>query len=190
MLCALLFGLSAGHKAGLAIVAACFVVFALISAFFVPRRWPNFPGSGLRPFMAAAALFFVGMMLAVIFLAKEAGGEAAAGGKETTGESATEPATTSAGKPRSVTVAEVDYKIRLNTPTLVRGSYIFVLKNEGKDVHNLTISGPDVNNAATPTIAGGKTAKLQAALRPGTYELYCSVPGHKALGMDLKLRVT
>ncbi len=190
MLSALFSGLSAGHKAGLGIVAASFVLFAVASALFVPRRWPNFPGTGLRPFIAAAAVFFVGMMFAVVFLAKESGDEAAAKGGEGTGQAGTDPTTTSAGRPRTVTVDEVDYKIKLDTPTLVRGSYVFVLHNNGKDVHNLTISGPDVNNAATPTIAGGKTARVQATLRPGTYELYCSVTGHKALGMDLKIRVS
>jgi uncharacterized cupredoxin-like copper-binding protein len=27
-------------------------------------------------------------------------------------------------------------------------------------------------------------------LKAGTLELYCSVPGHKAAGMDLKVKVT
>jgi uncharacterized cupredoxin-like copper-binding protein len=30
---------------------------------------------------------------------------------------------------------------------------------------------------------------LTAQLKPGTYELYCSVTGHKQLGMDVKVPV-
>jgi hypothetical protein len=63
---------SAGNKAGLAVVAGAFIVFAVISAYVVPSRWPDFPGgSGLRPFLAATAGFFVAMMLAVWFFARE-----------------------------------------------------------------------------------------------------------------------
>jgi uncharacterized cupredoxin-like copper-binding protein len=47
-----------------------------------------------------------------------------------------------------------------------------------------------VKKAATPTIAAGKTAKLKVKLAKGTYELYCSVPGHKQLGMDTHITVS
>ena len=35
-----------------------------------------------------------------------------------------------------------------------------------------------------------KTGTLTATLKAGTVELYCSVPGHKAAGMDLKIKVS
>ena len=57
-------------------------------------------------------------------------------------------------------------------------------------MHNLAIEGPGVSGEKTPTIGPGKTAKLAVELGPGTYELYCAVPGHKQLGMVLKLKVT
>ena len=43
------------------------------------------------------------------------------------------------------------------------------------------------------SVAGGPyhlTATLTATLKPGTVELYCSVPGHKAAGMDVKIKVS
>jgi hypothetical protein len=69
---ALVAGLSAGNKAGLAVVAGVFILFALSAAILIPSRWPDFPtGAGLRPFLAATAALFVGMMLAVYFFARE-----------------------------------------------------------------------------------------------------------------------
>ncbi|MFL5941360.1 MAG: plastocyanin/azurin family copper-binding protein [Gaiellaceae bacterium] len=36
----------------------------------------------------------------------------------------------------------------------------------------------------------GESKTLTVDLKPGTYDLYCSVPGHKQAGMDLKLTVS
>ena len=55
--------------------------------------------------------------------------------------------------------------------------------------HNLTVNGPGVTDKATPTFAPGGTEDLTVTLKNGTYDLYCSVPGHKQLGMDTHLTV-
>jgi cytochrome c6 len=71
-------GLSSGHKIGLAAVGAAFIVFALVSAFVLPRRSPNFPGRGLGWYVVVCVLFFVAMLSAVLVFgreAKEAGAE-------------------------------------------------------------------------------------------------------------------
>jgi plastocyanin len=174
----MLLGLSTGHKLGLALVGAAFIFFALASAFLIPRFRPDYPGPrGLRFFLVGALALFVGMMAAVYFFGKEAkeakGGEAAA----------------ATGGRRSVKVTEVDFKIKLPQRTFSPGGYEFDLTNDGPSPHNLTINGPGVSNAATPTIGKGKTAKVDATLKAGTYEFYCSVPGHKQLGMDLHVKV-
>ena len=62
----------------------------------------------------------------------------------------------------------------------------FIVKNVGQVAHNLTIQG----GKATPNIAGGDTAKLTVTLKKGSYTLYCSVPGHRQLGMVTKLTAT
>jgi uncharacterized cupredoxin-like copper-binding protein len=53
------------------------------------------------------------------------------------------------------------------------------------EMHNVTIqngtNGPVVG--ATPTFTGG-TRILTANLKPGTYTFYCTVPGHRAGGMQ------
>jgi mono/diheme cytochrome c family protein len=64
-------GLSTGHEIALAVVAAVFIVFALVSSFVVPRRYPNFPGRGMGWYIVLCVLFFGAMIAAVIALGKE-----------------------------------------------------------------------------------------------------------------------
>jgi uncharacterized cupredoxin-like copper-binding protein len=174
----MLLGLSTGHKLGLALVGAAFILFALASAFLIPRFQPDYPGQrGLRFFLVGALALFVGMMAAVYFFGKEA--------KEAKGGESAPPASAGA----AVKVTEVDFKIKLAQKKFSPGSYELDLTNDGPSPHNLTIKGPGVSNAATPTIGKGKTAKVDVALKAGTYEFYCSVPGHKQLGMDLQVKV-
>jgi mono/diheme cytochrome c family protein len=88
-------GLSTGAKVTLGIVALAFICFALISAFVLPRRNPNFPGKGLKAYVLVAFGFFVAMMLTVILVAKEPKESSAAPPPAATGPS---PAALAAGK--------------------------------------------------------------------------------------------
>ena len=101
--------LSTGHAVGLALVAGSFVVFALLSALVIPRRWPQYPGRGLSWFIAGTLVLFVATLAAVEVFAKES--EAAeetavtettteTGGTTTeTGGTTTEEATTGEAQP-------------------------------------------------------------------------------------------
>jgi cytochrome c553 len=91
-----LLGLTAGQKIGLAIVAGLFIAFALASAFFLPRRDPDFPGErGLRLFVVASVFFFVAMIGAMYVLAREEEEEAhPPEAAETGGQAETEPSPT------------------------------------------------------------------------------------------------
>ena len=79
----LLAGLATGNKIGIAVVAAVFITFALLSSFVAPRRWPDFPGkNGLSVFVLASFVLFAAMLTAVIVLAvehEEKGHESGAG---------------------------------------------------------------------------------------------------------------
>ena len=81
---------------------------------------------------------------------------------------------------------EKEYKITLATTKVRHGVVTFVVKNAGKIPHNLTVQG----GKHTASIAPGKTAKLTVTLKKGSYTLYCSVPGHRQLGMVTKLTAT
>ena len=67
----LLASLSAAQKAGIGGMGAAFIVFALVSAFVIPRRRPNFPGRLVGPYVAVVVAFFVAMMVVVVFVGRE-----------------------------------------------------------------------------------------------------------------------
>jgi uncharacterized cupredoxin-like copper-binding protein len=180
----LLLGLSTGHKVGLALAAAGFAGFSLIVSMVVPRWRPDFPGRGLPLFLVVCVLLFFGMLTAVFVLGKEPESEAAGG----TAAGATQ--TTETGQAvQSVSVSEVDYKIRLPETTLKAGKYSFDVQNEGKVPHNLVVQGTGVDEA-TSDLAPGVSESLTVELKPGTYDFFCSIPGHKQLGMDQKVTVS
>jgi plastocyanin len=55
--------------------------------------------------------------------------------------------------------------------------------------HNVTVaSASGTVLGATPTFQGA-TKTLSLNLKPGTYKFYCSVPGHRAAGMEGTLTV-
>jgi uncharacterized cupredoxin-like copper-binding protein len=54
--------------------------------------------------------------------------------------------------------------------------------------HNLTVAQGANVIGATPTFQSG-TKTLTLNLKPGTYVFYCTVPGHRAAGMEGKLDV-
>ena len=165
----LLQALSTGHKLGLGLAGAAFAGFALVVSMLVPRRWPQFPGRRLWPFVGLCLLLFIGMVAAVEIFGKSSESEAAASQK--------------------VKVTEVEYKIQLPKTTLTRGRYEFEVENKGKIPHNLTVAGAGATEH-TQDIDAGKSSTLTVELKHGTYDFYCSIPGHKAQGMDQKVTVS
>jgi uncharacterized cupredoxin-like copper-binding protein len=194
----LLLALSTGQKVGLGLAVAGFAGFSLVVSMLVPRYRPQFPGRGLRVFVVTCLLLFVGMMCAVIFIARETS-EAEAGGEETTAATTattTEPsttqtattATTAAPAAENVTASETEFKIALDSSSISAGRVTFEVKNDGKIPHDLVVKGNGVE-AKTPLLDAGESKPLSVDLKPGTYDVYCSVPGHKQAGMDLKLTI-
>jgi uncharacterized cupredoxin-like copper-binding protein len=192
----LLLGLSTGHKIGLALAVVAFAGFSLIVSMLVPRWRPQFPGRGLPVFLAAIGLMFVGMLAAVEFFGKESGeakaeGEATTETATTTGTTGTTTTgtTTTAAPSTTVDVSEVEFKITFPKTSLPAGSYRFDVRDDGKIPHDLVVKGEGVDKG-TPLINPGQSKSLTVDLKPGTYDVYCSVPGHKQAGMDLTLTIT
>lgn len=176
--------LSTSHKVGMLVVAGTFIVFALLSSFVFPRWWPQFPGPGGRnAYLVICIALFVAMLLAVEFFAVE---EEEARGAEA---AATEAPPAEAGAAKTVKVAETEFKVEVASTDLAPGAYVFELTNDGKLEHDLAIEGEGVEEK-TPVIGAGETAKLDVDLKPGTYELYCAVPGHRDAGMETEVNVS
>jgi plastocyanin len=90
----------------------------------------------------------------------------------------------------TLTVNEWEYSVSFAAVTIGPGVYTVEVVNQGKMSHNLNIKGPGVDNWRSPTLSPGTTTRLAVTLQRGTYELWCSIDHHKALGMDNRIHVT
>jgi uncharacterized cupredoxin-like copper-binding protein len=156
-------------------------LFALVSSFVLPRRDPNFPGRNLFWFVAASAALFLAMLTAVFVFGKES---------EEGHEAEPAAAEASAGPElAALKVSETEFKIHVPAAKVGAGTVDIQVTNDGTVPHNLVVEGPGVDKS-TPEIGPGKEASLQVDLKPGAYELYCSIPGHRDAGMQTKLTVS
>lgn len=113
----------------------------------------------------------------------------------TTGTTSTSASTSSAAAGASSTLTDSAdpsgaLKFTKSTLTAKAGTVTIDFANSSPLAHNFTVqqgtSGPVVG--ATPTFMGG-TKTLTLKLKAGTYTFYCSVPGHRAAGMQGTLTV-
>ena len=58
----MLIAVTTGGKIALAVAAGLFIVFAIASSFYFPRRDPDFPGKRLGTFVVISVLLFVVMI--------------------------------------------------------------------------------------------------------------------------------
>src|SRR5205823_3826821 len=96
--------------------------------------------------------------------------------------STTAGTTTAAATPQATTVAvdETEFKITTASTSFKAGQITFQAKNVGKIPHDLAIKQ---RGYKLKLIQPGGSAELTVTLKPGTYELYCTVPGHEVAGM-------
>ena len=77
-------------KLGLGALAAAFIVFALLSSFWFPRRNPDFPGNRLGLFVLVTTVLFAATLAGVVVFAKEDEGGDGPEAAETRGETGAE----------------------------------------------------------------------------------------------------
>jgi plastocyanin len=68
------------------------------------------------------------------------------------------------------------------------GSVAMELVNEGAILHNLVIE--ELGDELVAEAQGGQSATGTVTLEAGDYTFYCSVPGHRAAGMEGTLTVS
>jgi plastocyanin len=69
------------------------------------------------------------------------------------------------------------------------GTVTITMTNMSPVEHNVTVAQGTTVLGATPTFTGGSRT-LKVTLKPGRYTFYCSVPGHRAAGMEGTLTVS
>jgi mono/diheme cytochrome c family protein len=78
---------------------------------------------------------------------------------------------------------QLAYKFK--SATAKAGKVTLESKNDSSVPHDIAIKGGPTG----PEVSGGKTSKITANLKPGSYTFYCSVPGHEQAGMKGTLSV-
>lgn len=92
-------------------------------------------------------------------------------------------------KTTSVTAVETEFHIALSKKTFTPGHYVFFTENKGHVTHALEITGPGLDDPHTKDLEPGQNARLTVTLEKGNYDIFCPVPGHKMLGMNVNVHV-
>jgi uncharacterized cupredoxin-like copper-binding protein len=100
------------------------------------------------------------------------------------------PATSGSPAGHQVTVRMTDFHLALSDQNLTPGTYTFAAINAGHDEHAIEIDGPGVSDLRTPgVVEPGQSSSLTVTLQPGTYDIYCPVGDHRAMGMEVHVTV-
>lgn len=139
---------------------------------------------------AAVALLPVGVAVA------GCGGSSSSAASTTTPPATTAAPATMASTPKASQTVDVTAdptgKLEYVQKTLAAkaGTIDFKLTNASPVPHNLAIAQGTTVEGTSATIDNGASTDLTVTLKPGTYDFYCAVPGHREAGMTGTLTVS
>lgn len=134
--------------------------------------------SGVKVMVGLAAI----LLLAVSLAACGGGGSSNSGNSGSSNTSGSSSSST-------ITATEKEFSITLSDSTVKAGKVTFDIHNTGTVQHDIAVKGNGVNSNSG-LIDAGKTKTWSVTLNtPGSYTIYCSVPGHEAQGMKTTLTV-
>lgn len=142
--------------------------------------------------MKKGIFLIVGVFLAVIVGAFLLVPRPKVNNKTEVGATPTPTAASESGSSRKgvkeIQVVASEFSFSPSSITVTKGETVsLTFRNTGKFAHNLTIQGLGV---ATKTIAGGESDSVEfTAAQAGTFAYYCSVDGHRGMGMEGSLEV-
>jgi mono/diheme cytochrome c family protein len=160
--------LSTRNEIALALVGGAFILFALVSSFVLPARYPDFPGRHVGWYVAAGILFFVAMISAVLAFGVEK--KEAAPTEQTTTAAAT-TTTASTGTTATSTATQGDAVAGKSVFTSAGCSGCHTLKAAGatgtvgpnldqvKPTYDKVVHQVEVGGGAMPPFKGTLTAK-------------------------------
>jgi uncharacterized cupredoxin-like copper-binding protein len=170
------------------IAGGVLVAWALFLSIGIGTRNPNFPSTlgGQRAVIAISAV----LVLATVSMAVVTSGGSSAKATVAPVTKSGREAASGSGTSSLKEEADPEGQLRYTTKSLSAkaGRIAISFANMSPLPHNMTIAQGTKVLAATPTFQGG-TKTLNLNLKPGTYVFYCSVPGHRAAGMEGKLTV-
>ncbi|MGN6380454.1 MAG: plastocyanin/azurin family copper-binding protein [Gaiellales bacterium] len=138
--------------------------------------------ASLTPLRLAVAVSALALVLSAC------GGSSSSPSSETTGSITSKVESGASGNAIAVTLK--DFSISLARMPSAAGTYTFDVSNQGPSAHNLTVNGPGVSGQTTGTFSPSDGTKtLTVTLQNGKYDFYCSVPGHKAAGMNVEVTI-
>jgi hypothetical protein len=89
-----------------------------------------------------------------------------------------------------IQVTQVEYRLLLSRGVVKAGPVNLQEIDGGMDMHDLDLRyGTSPTVIAEPLLNPGQIYNTVVYLRPGTYHLWCSLPGHWKLGMHAVLKV-
>jgi len=113
-------------------------------------------------------------------------------GTSDTAPTAAATAATGGGATNAVEVKATlhEWALDLSQTEVAAGPVRFVVSNTGKFPHNFTIkdASGDLGHTSTFAAAAGPQT-VEVTLKPGTYTVYCSLPGHADRGQKNTLTV-
>jgi uncharacterized cupredoxin-like copper-binding protein len=143
----------------------------------------------MRAHVTGAATTLAAMAVLAACGSSSYGGSAAGGSSAAMPTSTSAPASGSAAAGKTVDVTATDFKFALPMTHLTPGTYNFVEKNAGQTTHAMEIDGPGVSDQKSSPVEPGSTTSLTVTLQKGTYEFYCPIDSHRAMGMQTTLTV-
>ena len=90
----------------------------------------------------------------------------------------------------ALTATEKDFSISLSEDKLKAGSYTITVVNNGSATHDLAVEENGTTKATSDTVAPGGKTTLTVDLDAGQYTFYCSIDGHRAMGMEKTVTVS
>jgi plastocyanin len=134
--------------------------------------------------------------IVAVGLAGAAAASIAVAGPEAATSGARPPADSAGGgrTPARLLVYAQEWSLWPSRPSIKAGTVIVQMWNRGQDSHDLRVRrlshgamvGRTQGDAVTQS---GKLSQATWRLSPGTYELYCSMPGHLKKGMHTRITV-
>lgn len=79
-----------------------------------------------------------------------------------------------------------EWAVEIGSPAVKAGKVTLQVKNAGSLEHDFVVEGV----GKIPLLLPGETRTLELELKPGSYTVLCSLPGHKEAGMQTKLTVS